>query len=87
MPDAALIALVVGIVGPLLAYLTATQARHGRQLAEARAELDAAEVRERVLWGYVRALIDQVYRLGGTPVDPPDYLDDLFPSRPRKETP
>ena len=79
MTDAAV--LIGAILAPLLTYLTASQVRQSRILAEHRAEIEQAREREALLWGWARALVDQIYKLGGVPVEPPDYLADLFPPR------
>ncbi|PII81557.1 hypothetical protein BMH32_04715 [Leucobacter sp. OLJS4] len=59
------------VVAALLTYVTAAQGRMQR-------DLGAAEQTNRALWAYTRRLIDQVYRLGGQPADPPTYVDKLY---------
>ncbi|GAA1790975.1 hypothetical protein [Leucobacter iarius] len=62
------------VVAALLTYVTAAQARMQR-------DLGAAERTNDALWAYTRSLIDQVYRLGGQPTDPPQYIRKLYPSK------
>ncbi len=87
MTENLLLGILASVFGPLMAFLAAMQVRQAKQHAEHRTEfaklkteLKLAETRERILWGWARGLVDQVYRLGGVPIEVPEYLDDLFPT-------
>lgn len=71
MSDPVWVALIALAGGGGLTYLTAAQVRTRRRI-------ERAERSNHALWAYTRSLIDQVYRLGGIPTEPPNYVAHLY---------